>query len=86
MGMSRNKRRQVAKLRRNRAVCDMANTMAVVSRKALVRENLSRPAKRETSHGLVTDYGLVCRPIAKRERKFTRGAANIGTSGGLPVA
>ena len=86
MAISRNKRRQLAKLRRNRAVCDMANTMAVIERKAIVRDNLSHAkGKRESSHGLVTDYGQVCRPIAKRERKFTSGAANAGTSGGLPL-
>lgn len=86
MAISRNKRRQIAKLRAANAACDKANTAAVLERKAIVAANMARPAKRESSHGLVTSYGMLTRPIAKRQLRYTKGAANGGTSGGLPVA
>ena len=86
MAISRNARRLASKLRVARRETDAANSALVASRKAIVRDNLSRPMARDNSCGLVTDYSLVCRPIAKRERRFTCGAANAGTSGGLPVA
>lgn len=86
MGMSRNQRRLVAKLRRARCETNASNSATIEARHQIVRDNLSRPIRRESSKGLVTDYSLVSYPISKRDRRFTRGAANAGTSGGLPVA
>lgn len=86
MAISRNKRRMIAKLRGTRKATDAANSAVVEARKAIVRDNLSRPISRQSSKGLVTDYSLVYAPIGKFVRRSSRGAANAGTSGGLPVA
>lgn len=86
MALSRNKRRLIAKLRSARKAADAANSAVVEARDALVRRNLSSAIRRESSKGLVTDYQLVIRPITKQRLRGTFGAANVGTSGGLPVS
>lgn len=87
MAISRNKRRLLSKLRSARSACDLANSMAVEARRAQVRDNLSRPAKRDNSHGLVMDYSPARNPVSyTRPLRYSRGPANVGTSGGLPIA
>lgn len=85
MALSRNQRRLKAKVRKALALCDKANNTAILERKAVVRANLGRNPARDCSNGLVTNYGLITRPIGRRERAYSKGAANMGTSGGQPV-
>lgn len=86
MGMSRNQRRLASKLRAARASCDAANTSVIMARKAIVRDNLSRPAKRDHSRGLVADYSPSRNPVSySRPNVYSKGAANVGTSGGKPA-
>lgn len=85
--MTRNQRRRVAKLRKARVETARANAAMLTARREIVRDNLSRPIKRETSRGLVSDYSPTRNPFGyTRPLRYTRGAANAGTSGGLPVA
>lgn len=85
MAYSRNERRRIAKLRRARRETNASNSAAVQARADKVRDNLSHAIRRDNSRGLVTDYSSIAYPIGKFERRFTKGAANAGTSGGLPV-
>lgn len=54
MAVSRNARRMAAKKRANMALCEAANNAAIIARRDVVRDNLSRSPKREHSTGLVS--------------------------------
>ena len=88
MALSRNARRLKSKCRKARETCDMVNTLAVLSRREIVKGNLSRSPSRERSGGLVSQiYSGAARPMGyTRNKRPTTGAANTGTSGGKPIA
>lgn len=74
MGLSRSQRRMIAKKRRNLALCDAINSAAVTARQETVKSNLSRPARRENSRGLVFDYSPAVKPVGfTRPMRFSKG-------------
>ena len=88
MALSRNARRLKSKCRKAREACDMVNTLAVLSRREIVRGNLSHSPSRDNSRGLVSQiYSGAANPMGyTRNKRPSTGAANAGTSGGKPVA
>lgn len=80
MAVSRNARRRVAKLRRGLAETDAHNTALVMARQDIIKGNLSKPAKRDNSRGLVFNYSPAVKPVGfTRPLRWTKGAANMGT-------